>query len=231
MPSTIAVVGAGPGLGYSIARRFGAAGHPVALVARNRNRIDVMSASLRESGITAESFAADVTDQGGLTAALHTAADQLGRIGVLSYAPGATWDFASGHVPDPAALGYTSALETTPESARRQFDVAVAGALTATRAVLPAMRDARDGALLFTTGMSAVVPMSVMGNAGIALAGLRNWAAAIHDDLADDGVYVGHVSVGLPIVRGSGDGDPDAIADRWFQLAASRDSFESTIGF
>jgi len=33
MSSTIAVVGAGPGLGRAIARRFGAAGHPVALKA------------------------------------------------------------------------------------------------------------------------------------------------------------------------------------------------------
>ncbi|WP_430332503.1 SDR family NAD(P)-dependent oxidoreductase [Rhodococcus sp. ACT016] len=231
MPSTIAVVGAGPGLGHSIAHRFGSAGHRVALVARNRSRLDATAASLRESGITAEAFPADVTDETGLTAALHTAADRLGRIDVLSYAPGATWDFADGQFPDPAALGYTSALDTTPASARAQFDLAVAGALTATRAVLPAMREARDGALLFTTGMSAVVPLPMMGNAGIALAGLRNWATALHGELADDGVYVGHVSVGLPIVRGSGDGDPDAIADRWYRLATDRDGFETTIGF
>ncbi|RVW08773.1 SDR family NAD(P)-dependent oxidoreductase [Prescottella agglutinans] len=231
MPSTIAVVGAGPGLGYSTARRFGAAGHAVALVARNRNRLESMAASLRENGIVAEAFPADVTDEAGLTTALHAAADGLGRIDVLSYAPGATWDFTAGEFPDPAALGYTSTLDTTPESARRQFELAVAGALTATRAVLPGMREAREGALLFTTGMSAVVPLPVMGNAGIALAGLRNWASALHGELADDGVYVGHTSIGLPIVRGSGDGDPDAIADRWYRLTTARDTFETTIGF
>ena len=231
MPSTIAVVGAGPGLGRAIARRFGSAGHPVALVSRNRHKLETIAASLRGEGITASVFPADVTDAPGLTAALAAAAGELGRIGVLSYSPGATWDHAPGRVPDLAAMGITSALETTPESARAQFDLLVAGALAASRAVLPAMRQAGDGALLFTTGMSAVVPMAMMGSTGIAQAGLRNWASAVRDDLAKDGVYVGHVSIGLPIIPGSGQGDPDAIAERWFQLARARDIFEATIGF
>ncbi|AHH21817.1 putative oxidoreductase, SDR family [Nocardia nova SH22a] len=231
MPSTIAVVGAGPGLGRAIARRFGAAGHPVALIARNEAGLDAIAASLREEDITAGVFPADVTDEAALTTALTAAADRLGRIGVMSYSPGATWDHTSGRFPNPADLGFTSALDTTPTTARAQFDLLVSGALTASRAVLPAMRAARDGALLFTTGMSAIVPLAMMGNAGIALAGLRNWASAIRDDLAADGVYVGHVSIGLPIASGAGDGDPDAIADRWYHLSRTRDTFETTIGF
>jgi hypothetical protein len=79
--------------------------------------------------------------------------------------------------------------------------------------------------------MSAMVPMAMLSNAGIALAGLRNWAGAVRDDLAKDGGYVGHVSIGLAIMPGSGEGDPDAIAERWFQLAQARDTFETTIGF
>lgn len=150
---------------------------------------------------------------------------------MLSYSPGASWDHAPGRVPDLAAMGITTAVETTPASARAQFELLTAGALAASRAVLPAMRQAGDGALLFTTGMSAVIPMAMMGSTGIAQAGLRNWASAVRDDLAKDGVYVGHMSIGLPIMPGSGEGDPDAIAERWFRLALARDTFETTIGF
>ncbi|MFE7237962.1 hypothetical protein [Streptomyces sp. NPDC057582] len=50
------------------------------------------------------------------------------------------------------ALGFTPAAETTPESVRPMFDMLVGGALIAAAAVLPAMREAHDGALLFTTG-------------------------------------------------------------------------------
>lgn len=231
MSSTIAVVGAGPGLGRAIARRFGSAGHPVALIARRPGKLEAIAASLRDEGITTGVFPADVTDEAGVANALSTAARELGRIGVMSYSPGATWDHSPGKVPDLAAMGITSALETTPASARAQFDLLMAGALAASQAVLPAMRQAGDGALLFTTGASAMIPMAMMGNTGIALAGLRNWASAVRDDLASDGVYVGHVCIGLPIVPGSGEGDPDAIAERWFQLAQARDTFEVTIGF
>lgn len=229
--STIAVVGAGPGLGAAIARRFGTAGYSVALISRSTAKLDPIAAALREQGITAEVFPADVTDDVALTSALTAAADRLGRIGVLSYSPNATWDHTSGQLPDLAALGYTSAPDTTAQSARSQFEIGVAGALTAAQAVLPAMRAAQDGALLFTTGMSAIVPMAMLGNAGIALAGLRNWATAVRADFGKDGVYVGHVSIGVPIIPGAGDGDPDLIADRWYQLARSRDTFETTIGF
>lgn len=71
----------------------------------------------------------------------------------------------------------------------------------------------------------------MMGNAGIAQAGLRNWTAAVRENLDADGIYIGHLSIGVPLVAGSGDGDPDAVADRWYELALARDTFETTIGF
>ncbi|MER7794590.1 SDR family oxidoreductase [Streptomyces sp. NPDC097640] len=230
-PPTVAVIGAGPGLGRAIARRFGSAGHPVALIARNADKLRGIAGALAAEGITARAYPADVTDAAGLTGALNTAAGELGRIGVLSYSPAPTFPNVAGQVPDLKAMGFTSAAETTPESVRPMFDMLVGGALTAAAAVLPAMREARDGALLFTTGTTALAPIPGMSNSGIALAGLRSWARGLHDDLAGEGVWVGHLSIGLPIVPGSGDGDPDALADRWYQLAQARDAFETTVGF
>ncbi|MFE3142635.1 SDR family NAD(P)-dependent oxidoreductase [Streptomyces scopuliridis] len=228
--STIAVVGAGPGLGRAIARRFGAAGHPVALISRDGEKLRSLADSLAAEGVTARAYPADVTDEKGLTSALNTAAEELGRIGVLSYSPAPTFPNVAGQVPDLKALGFTSAAETTAESVRPMFDMLVGGALTAAAAVLPAMREARDGALLFTTGTTALTPIPGMSNSGIALAGLRSWARGLHDDLADEGVYVGHLSISVPIVPGSGEGDPDALADRWYRLARARGTFEATVG-
>ncbi|MEV7234147.1 hypothetical protein AB0N06_09185 [Streptomyces sp. NPDC051020] len=58
------------------------------------------------------------------------------------------------------------------------FEMLVSGALTAANEVLPAMREAHDGALLFTTGTTALLPIPGMSNSGIALAGLRSWPMA-----------------------------------------------------
>ncbi|MFJ9708525.1 SDR family NAD(P)-dependent oxidoreductase [Streptomyces sp. NPDC101234] len=197
---------------------------------RDADNLLGITGSLAAEGITARAYPADVTDAKGLTSALERAAAELGRIGVLAYSPAPTFLSQAGQVPDPKALGFTPAAETTPDSVRPMFDMLVAGALTATAAVLPAMREAGDGALLFTTGTTALTPLPGMGDSGIALAGLRSWAQGLHNDLADEGVYVGHLSIGVPIIPGSGEGDPDSLADRWYRLARERRTFETTVG-
>ena len=70
------------------------------------------------------------------------------------------------------------------------------GAITATRAVLPAMLAAGTGTLLYTTGGSSVTPAPVFVSAGMAGAALRKWALTLNRALAGRGVYAGHVAIG-----------------------------------
>jgi short-subunit dehydrogenase len=63
--ATIAIVGAGPGLGRSIAKVFGRNGFSVALVARTQEKLDGLAVELRKSGVEAVGFAADVMDRPG----------------------------------------------------------------------------------------------------------------------------------------------------------------------
>ena len=76
---TIAIVGAGPGLGRSIAKIFGGHGFTVALISRSKDKLDTLAAELTDSGITALGFPADVADHAALTAALRQAAAEFGR--------------------------------------------------------------------------------------------------------------------------------------------------------
>jgi NADP-dependent 3-hydroxy acid dehydrogenase YdfG len=87
---TIAVLGAGPSLGLSIARRFGSHDFAVGLVARSVERLDYLVRTLRNHGIQAAGFAADVTDRPSLVAALGQIEEQVGPIDVLEYSPAAT---------------------------------------------------------------------------------------------------------------------------------------------
>ena len=102
--------------------------------------------------------------------------------------------------------------------------------MTAASAVLPGMRARKDGTLLFTTGASSVHPIAMMGNAGIAAAGLRNYALALHQAVTADGIFVGHVALDLFIEPGAGEADPDALADRYFDLYERRDQPEIKVG-
>ena len=84
---TLAIVGAGPGLGAAVARRFGREGFAVALLSRDQEKLDSLAADLGNDGIVARGYAADVRDPATLEAALERAAADLGPVTVLQYSP------------------------------------------------------------------------------------------------------------------------------------------------
>ena len=74
----VIVAGAGPGIGTSIARTFGAEGFGVALLARNSARLSTQQAELAAAGIAAEAFIVDSRGLGG-HAECCRASSHLGR--------------------------------------------------------------------------------------------------------------------------------------------------------
>ena len=60
--TTIAIIGAGKGLGAAVARRFGKEGHAVGLISRHQGRLDALAAELEQDGVQAKGFVADVRD-------------------------------------------------------------------------------------------------------------------------------------------------------------------------
>ncbi|WP_448255812.1 SDR family NAD(P)-dependent oxidoreductase [Microbacterium aurum] len=58
---TIAIVGVGPSLGFSIAKVFGSQGFTVALISRNKTKLDHLVGELAGLGIAAAAFPADVS--------------------------------------------------------------------------------------------------------------------------------------------------------------------------
>src|SRR5229473_2317358 len=87
MSKTIAVFGAGPGMGRAVARRFGREGFQVALVARNPTRLHAYTTELAAEGITAAGFAGDLADRDALPGLIEAITARFGPIDVLEYAP------------------------------------------------------------------------------------------------------------------------------------------------
>src|SRR5579859_6160634 len=87
MSKTIAVFGAGPGMGRSVARRFGREGFQVALVARNQTRLDAYTGELAADGIKTAGFAGDLADRDALPGIIEAITARFGPIDVLEYAP------------------------------------------------------------------------------------------------------------------------------------------------
>jgi NAD(P)-dependent dehydrogenase (short-subunit alcohol dehydrogenase family) len=86
MVKTIAIFGAGPGLSRSVALRFGREGFRVALVARNRERLDALAAQLAGQGIEAAGWLADLLDRDALPAVADAMTARFGPLDVLEYA-------------------------------------------------------------------------------------------------------------------------------------------------
>jgi len=128
----------------------------------------------------------------------------------------------------------TGPLEVTVDNLRPQIDSICYGAITATRAVLPAMLAAGTGSLLYTTGASSVTPAPVFVTAGMAGAALRKWALTLNGTLAGTGVYAGHVAIGTWIAGtpGAPDGtplaQPDDIARLYWDLHTRRQPADHT---
>jgi len=213
---TLAIFGAGKGLGLSLAKRFGKEGFRVALVARNAVKLQEMVDELTGLGIESAYFTADIYSKEQIEAATAAIKEKFGQIDVLEVSP------VPGNFPP------TSVLDLTIENARDSFEGYAASSINIVNSVLPEMLERKDGALLFTTGFSALHPMAMMGNIGVGIAGLRNYVANLNTELQDKGIWVGHRSLAL-FVTEPGDGkvsDPEVIADMWYNAYATKDVWE-----
>lgn len=215
---TIAIIGAGPQFGQSVARAFGAHGYSAALIARRPDSLDELVAELTAHGVTADGFVADVRDRDALTTALADAERQLGPVDVLSYSPLPSGDYLR------------TLEETTLDQARDAFAFSVLGSMTAVQAVLPGMRQRGHGSLLFTSGGSSITPNPRVAGTSISMAGEAAYAQMLHDTLADDGIHVAHFVVRVGIAPGNTPGDPDELAQRLWAIHEARDTFRTIVG-
>lgn len=213
---TLAIFGAGKGLGLSLAKRFGKEGYQIALVARTASKLEEMVKELNSIGIEAAYFTADIYSKEQIENAVAGIKAKYGQIDVLEISP------VPGNYPP------TSVLDLTIENARDAFEGYAASSINIVNAVLPDMRARKSGALLFTTGLSALFPFAMMGNIGVGIAGLRNYVHNLNTELSNEGIFVGHRSLGLFIGQpGTGEiGDPDLIADMWYEAFESKEVWE-----
>jgi short-subunit dehydrogenase len=187
MPPSIAVFGAGPGLGQAVARRYARAGYTVILVARRKERLEALAADLASTGAIAHVITADLADT--------DAAPRLaGQIRGTAGDPSAFYYGVS-------AAGFASAAALTPERVRAFMPLAVYTLLALVQEFLPPMLRRGDGAILSAQGASAVRGMPDMSGPGPALAAQRNYLQSLHAEVAEKGVYVGRLYIGAAIKR------------------------------
>jgi Short-chain dehydrogenases of various substrate specificities len=194
----VTVVGAGPGLGNAVARRFAAEGAVVALLARDAGRLRGLA-----EPIGALPVPADVADVESLRTAFDTVRRTLGDPTVLVYNVGTNLTGRPSELP---VEGFRAALLAGP-----------AALLSATQEVLPAMRAAGRGTILVTGSGQAVYPMAEFGAVGPQKAAVRALALVLAEELAPAGIHVTTVTIRGGIEAGT-QFDPELIAERFWAV-------------
>lgn len=230
---TIALFGAGTGLGASLAHRFGHEGYRVALVARQAAPLEERVAELAKAGIEATAFPADLADVSDIPALVKSIEDRFGSIDVAVYAP------------VPADIHFIPAVSLDATALRTMANLFTFSPVEVSHTVLPGMLARGHGAVVVVGGLTAVVPMAGMSGVGPLMSATRNYVYTLNAEVAAKGVYAGTVNIGAAIDRSAGlramtaNGvkldprfpviDPDDIAEEIWSLVTRRDRVEAIL--
>jgi short-subunit dehydrogenase len=220
VPSTdsrhLLLLGAGPGLGMAVARRFAEGGYRVTLVARSTDGLLALADSLAGTGAQIHTAAADASDPEGLRARMIELYSQQGAPGLIIYN---------------AVMGAPDTLLTsTVEHLQTAYAVDVIGAIVVTQVAAAAMRAAGSGTIIVTGGGFADHPIPALATVSLGKAALRSAATMLGADLASDGIRVATLTIAGQIVAGTAF-DPEHIAARYWEVAHSDGPWQAEFSF
>jgi NADP-dependent 3-hydroxy acid dehydrogenase YdfG len=213
----IAIIGAGPGLGAAVARRFGHEGFSIALISRTQSKLDAMAAELKSSGVTARGYAADVLVPAALEDAIGRAAAELGPIVALQYSPLPSREYLK------------PVLEMTPELMLEALQFSALGLIHAVRTVLPSMRQAGGGSVILVNGGTSVKARADFAGTSVAFPAESAYGEMLYDALEGEGIRVSQLVIpgGIPQLQLAN--GIDDVADRIWALHAVAGPFRTML--
>ena len=216
MPTAF-LLGIGPGLGASIARRFAREKFSVALMARSRANLDPVAKEILAGGGKTGCFEVDAGDAHSMRDAFAAAKRDLGAADVFVYNAGA---FQMGGL-----------MEVSPEDFERCWRANCLGGFLGARLVVPDMLAKKSGTIVFTGATASLRGGAKFSCLAVGKFGLRALSQSLARELQPQGIHVAHVvvdgQIDTPRVRGMNPGraaetmlSPDAIAEVYWQLHA-----------
>lgn len=210
------VIGAGPGLGTAIARRFAQGGYRVTLLARDARRLKDLASDLQTTGAAVGTVAADASDPEEFRA-------RLSAVYAKSQAPGLMVYNAVLSAPD-------TVLESDIAHLQQAYDVDVISAIVAAQVASQAMRTAGGGTILFTGGGFADRPVASLATVSLGKAALRSAATMLGKELAPHAVRVASITIAGTIAEDT-PFSPTRIADAYWTIARSEGTWPGEFRF
>ncbi|TFE02228.1 SDR family NAD(P)-dependent oxidoreductase [Jeotgalibacillus salarius] len=207
----VCIIGAGPGISLSAARKFGQSGYSVALVARNEEKIKSYADQLNDEGIETIAIQGNALANESIRKAIQMTYDTFGRIDVLLY----------------NAFTFRNELpsEMDPVEFASDLQVDVIGALTAFQSAVSFMEE--GSSILFTGGGLGVKPMKKFTSVSVGKAAIRALALSLNQELKSENIYAGTLTINGFVKEGT-HFSPDHIAEKLYEMTEKRNGAEWT---
>jgi short-subunit dehydrogenase len=210
------LIGAGPGLGLAVARRFAAGGYRVTLVARSADGLGNLAGSLSDTGAEIDTIAADAGDPEDLRARMTQLYRREGAPGVIIYN---------------AVIGAPDRLLTASVAhLQAAYAVDVISAIVVAQVAAPAMKAAGFGTMIVTGGGFADHPIPGLATVSLGKAALRSAATMLGADLKPDGIRVATLTIAGQIAAGTAF-DPERIAERYWDVVQTDGPWQAEFRF
>lgn len=177
------VTGASQGIGRAIALALASAGHPVALAARNEEKLIAVKAEIHAKGGTAEVFTLDVSSEDSIKAGAKAVLAHFGGVHVLVNNAGITRD--------------TLALRMKTTDFEDVLRANLTGAFLLTQAVLQSMMKVRWGRIINITSVVGEVGAAGQANYAASKAGLIGMTKSLAREFASRNVTVNAIAPGF----------------------------------
>ena len=171
------ITGVGEGTGAALARRFSQGGYRVAMLARNRERLQALETEVPG----AKAYGCDVADLGALLGTVEAVRADLGAPSVL--------------VHNAVRANFETFLEANPEDLERNFRVNTTSLLYLARALAPAMLEVGRGTIMVTGNTAAFRGIPNYAVFSPTKAAQRNLAQCLAKDLGPKGVHVAFFNI------------------------------------
>ncbi|MGA9231351.1 MAG: SDR family NAD(P)-dependent oxidoreductase [Exiguobacterium oxidotolerans] len=211
---TAIIIGAGPGNGVEISKRFGKEGFQIVCAARTQDTLAAVVTELKEHGVEAVGVECDASRRTDIASLVEWTKEQYGQVDVLVY--------------NASILHQSSVLDVSAEQITKEFEIDVLGALDAAQLVAPDMVERKDGAILITGGGAGIHAIKSLPGLSIGKAGVRQLTHMLHDTLKESNVYVGTVTIAGEVKRGTAL-DPANVAEAFYTLYSNRTDVEKVL--
>lgn len=167
-----AIIGIGPGNGASFARRFAGEGYAVALLSRSTDYSNELAKALDD----AKAYACDASNPAAIVAAFDEVKSDLGPVEILIYNAG------SG--------SWKNIEEISAEEFELGWRINTLGALVSSQQVIPAMKEARNGNIIFVGATASLRGVPMTAGFAPAKAAQRILAQSMAKHLWPQGIHV-----------------------------------------